>query len=129
MAYDYYKLDENRNTVPVDSVEYSFLGSEDRRVGYSSYGDVSISTVFLALNHQWGDGPPLLFETMIFGGPHNEYQTRCSTWAQAEEMHTSACLLVQAAQLEEEKIMLLGEEIKFRPTRDITKPPKRKLGT
>ena len=25
-----------------------------------------VSTVFLALNHQFGDGPPLFFETMVF---------------------------------------------------------------
>ena len=25
-----------------------------------------VSTVWLGLNHQFGDGPPLLFETMVF---------------------------------------------------------------
>ncbi len=49
---------------------------------------VRVSTVFLGINHQFGDGPPLLFETMIFGGPlDQEYQTRCSTWEEAEQMH------------------------------------------
>lgn len=39
-------------------------------------GGVKVSTVFLGLNHNWGDGPPILWETMIFGGPHDQYQER-----------------------------------------------------
>lgn len=55
---------------------------------------VQVSTVFLGLDHRFGDqGPPPLFETMIFGGEHDEYQERCSTWEEAEAMHTEACKL------------------------------------
>jgi hypothetical protein len=54
---------------------------------------VEVSTVFLGLDHAWGKGPPMLFETMIFGGEHDQYQERCSTWEQAEEMHRRACAL------------------------------------
>jgi hypothetical protein len=46
-----------------------------------------VSTVFLGLDHQWGDGPPLVFETMIFGGEHDQYQERYSTWDEAEAGH------------------------------------------
>jgi hypothetical protein len=47
------------------------------------------------MDHQFGDGAPLLFETMIFGGiwDEKEYQERCSTWDEAEEMHARACKL------------------------------------
>jgi hypothetical protein len=31
------------------------------------YGGFWISTVWLGINYQWGDGPPLIFETMAFG--------------------------------------------------------------
>jgi hypothetical protein len=32
--------------------------------------DVEVSTVWLGLDHRFvGDGPPLIFETLIFGGP------------------------------------------------------------
>lgn len=62
-------------------------------------GDVPVlvSTVFLGLNSdlfvntRWPRG---IFETMIFGGKHSEYQTRCSTWEQAEEMHRKAVEVV-----------------------------------
>ena len=60
--------------------------------------DTMVSTVFLGLNHQFGDGPPLLFETMIFGpaDQEREHQWRYSTWEQAEEGHKKAMALVQA---------------------------------
>ena len=66
----------------------------DRHVaksGFREAGKVYVSTVFLGLDHSFGYGPPLLFETMIFGGEHDEFQDRCSTWKEAEEMHKRAC--------------------------------------
>ena len=50
-------------------------------------GDIEVSTVFLGLDHQFGDGPPLLFETMIFGGERNQEQWRYTTWDEAEAGH------------------------------------------
>lgn len=50
---------------------------------------VRVSTVFLGLDHRhFGNGPPLLFETMVF----NDYgddgtQERYSTWEEAEAGH------------------------------------------
>jgi hypothetical protein len=49
-----------------------------------------VSTVFTGLDHNWGRGDPLLFETMIFGGPLDDYQRRYSTWNQAERGHDEA---------------------------------------
>jgi len=64
-------------------------------VARSKIGDVQISTVFLGIDHSWDNGPPVLFETMVFGGNHDQYQERCSTWKQAEDMHERACALVR----------------------------------
>lgn len=47
---------------------------------------MKVSTVFLGLDHNLY-GPPHLFETMIFGGEHDGYQERYSTWAEAETGH------------------------------------------
>lgn len=58
---------------------------------------VKVSTVFLGLDHSFGSGPPILFETMVFGGHLDERQWRCSTWEQAEIQHQDACLLVLMA--------------------------------
>ncbi len=63
----------------------------DRHVGVTMVEGIRVSTVFMGLDHGWGEGPPILFETMIFGGEHNDdYQTRCCTWEEAEKMHTVA---------------------------------------
>lgn len=38
----------------------------DRRVALTEHELFRVSTVFLGLDHQFGRGPPLLFETMAF---------------------------------------------------------------
>jgi hypothetical protein len=65
----------------------------NRRVAETKRGDVRVSTVFLGLDHSFGDGPPLIFETMIFGGEHDEWIDRCSTYDEAEAMHERAVRL------------------------------------
>ena len=71
-----------------------FENGDNRRVAQTSINEANVSTVFLGLNHNFGDGLPLLFETMIFGGKHNDYQTRCYSWEEAEAMHKKAVDLV-----------------------------------
>lgn len=43
-----------------------FEDDDDRRVAETTVGIFWVSTVFLGLNHAWGGGPPLIFETMVF---------------------------------------------------------------
>jgi hypothetical protein len=50
-------------------------------------GKTKISTVFFAVDDGSGGGRPLLFETMIFGGPLDFHRQRYSTWEEAEEGH------------------------------------------
>lgn len=53
----------------------------------------TISTVFLGFDHRYcdEDGPPILFETMIFSNDeHNEKMWRYSTWDEAIEGHKKA---------------------------------------
>ena len=54
-------------------------------------GKVSVSTVFLGIDHAFGGGPPVLFETMVFGGQYSESQMRYHTWDEALEGHNHAC--------------------------------------
>ncbi|MFA6066850.1 MAG: hypothetical protein WC707_06740 [Candidatus Babeliaceae bacterium] len=70
------------------------MEGKNRIVEQSQFEDVKVSTVFLGLDHSFGDGEPLLFETMIFGGEHDQYQDRYSTWDEAVEGHKKACELV-----------------------------------
>ena len=66
-------------------------------VGDDTIHDIRISTVFLTLDHQHGDGPPVLFETMIFGGEHDQDCWRYVTWDEAEKGHAEAVALVRAS--------------------------------
>lgn len=94
---DKYILDGKKAVPCEDLIEWAKMFEESNRiVKQEEIGDVKVSTVFLGVDHYFGDGPhePLIFETMIFGGEHNDYQTRCSTWEQAEEMHKKAVALV-----------------------------------
>jgi hypothetical protein len=58
--------------------------------------DEEVCTVFLGFDHQWGDGPPLLFETMVFGGKLDGDQYRYSTWDEAVEGHSQVVEMVMA---------------------------------
>lgn len=70
--------------------------SQNRTVAKTNIGEILISTVFLGLDHQYGEGDPLLFETMVFGIDDDEYQERYSTWEQAEEGHNKAIEFVKS---------------------------------
>ena len=85
---------DGKTPVPADLMTWAaWFEKADRHVAKEERDGVRVSTVFLGLDHSFGQGPPLLFETMIFGGEHDEYQERCSTWDEAEEMHKQACEL------------------------------------
>ena len=92
---EYYRLDENHTPVACTLAEWGEMIQDinSRQVARSELGEISVSTVFLGLNHNWGDGPPLLFETMIFDGEHDEEKWRYATWDEAIAGHKEACAL------------------------------------
>jgi hypothetical protein len=45
--------------------------------------DVEVSTIHLVINHRYGDGPPLIFETLVFGGPLDGDGDRWASEAEA----------------------------------------------
>jgi len=51
---------------------------------------VKVSTVFLGLNHNFGNRSPVLFETMIFGGDHDGDQWRYYDYEDAIKGHQNA---------------------------------------
>ena len=67
----------------------------ERHVANDRLGEAQISTVFLGIDHNFGGGRPILFETMIFGGEHDGYQERYHTWKEAEKGHKKALNLVK----------------------------------
>lgn len=92
MRNKYYIL-KGKDPVPCDLMDGAVWlegAKESRIVKQEMVGDSKISTVFLGLDHSFGEGPPLLFETLIFGGPLDGWMWRCSTREQAEEQHRKA---------------------------------------
>ncbi len=62
---------------------------------FTIYGEeVQVSTVFLHMDHSFNGGPPLLFETMVFGGLHDNHQVRYTSWEEAEIGHNEICQMV-----------------------------------
>ena len=77
----------------------------------TSVGQARISTVFLCIDHNLtGKGPPVLFETMIFGGWHDQVQWRYSTYEEAEIGHKVAVALEQQASDELDRLRRLVPE-------------------
>lgn len=71
-----------------------FGNRTDRIVQQDYVGRIFISTVFLGIDHRFlGDGPPILYETMIFGGKHDQYQDRYCTRDEALAGHAHAVML------------------------------------
>lgn len=90
-----------------------WMDTADRHVGLTNIGPLKVSTVFLGMDHNFFDkGPPLLFETMIFGGAAEDemiesYQERCSTWEEAEAQHERA-ITVAKERLQKAEEFLVG---------------------
>lgn len=80
-----------------DHLEWAlWFNTAERRIARTIVGPMTVSTVFLGMDHGF-DGDPLLFETMIFNGDAEDiYVTRCSTWGEAEAMHTTAVSWAEA---------------------------------
>lgn len=99
-----YMLGPDRRVVPVeDPVVWGKWFEEnfkDRVVHQTDVAGCRVSTVFLAIDHQFGTGPPVLWETMVFGdgrGADLDWDRCSGTYEQAETMHWKMCDRVCAA--------------------------------
>ena len=64
--------------------------TNNRQLADTKIGDVRVSTVFLATDHNHlRGGPPLLFETMVFGGSMDLHQERYVTYNDALLRHAA----------------------------------------
>jgi hypothetical protein len=52
---------------------------------------IRVSTVFLGVDHAFGGGPPILWETMVFGGLLDGEQVRYTSHAAALAGHQEMC--------------------------------------
>lgn len=105
MAIGQYILDEDGNPqLEPDLLKWAlWLEHSSRRTGKDCrilardyVGEIRIATDFLGLDFGALDGtPPLLWETMVFGGEYNYHQRRYTTRAEALAGHAEAVVLVK----------------------------------
>jgi hypothetical protein len=57
--------------------------------------DVLVSTVFLGLDHSFVPGPPVLWETLVMGGPLDGEMRRYTSREEALIGHAEVCQLVR----------------------------------
>lgn len=72
-------------------------------------GRVEVSTVFLVLDHGWDDGPPVLWETMTFGGPDDLATQRYRSVQDAIDGHADIVTATRTA-LDIEGVRIVAEE-------------------
>ena len=86
---------------PISYRQYASLkhdSDEYRRIGDDTVGDTWVSTVWLGLDHgaSWREGhKPVIFETMIFGGPMDLETWRYTSEAAARAGHRVIVKLVR----------------------------------
>jgi hypothetical protein len=101
---DHYDPEGNPITIEEWALLYEKRGSDPdtswwQKSTYLGSGKrgVHVSTVWLGMNHQWGDGPPLIYESMVFGGPMDQEMWRYATKEEAWEHHDVIVQMVQEA--------------------------------
>jgi hypothetical protein len=96
---DRYVLNKNGDPEPCeDLVEWARQFEKgNRKLARETTGNGDVSTVFLGLDHSFGGSTPILFETMVFGGPLDGEQERYSTKAEAMAGHLAMVAHVKTA--------------------------------
>lgn len=95
MTYKYILGPDGRTPKPCEDVTVwaRWFDTADRQIADDYIGDIRISTAFTGLDHSFTAGPPLVFETMVFGGGLSGSEWRYTTWEEAEEGHRHALAL------------------------------------
>ncbi len=94
----YYILDGHTPIKAEDMLKWAmWFETADRIVAQTEISEaVMVSTVFLGLDHNYtGEGPPVLFETFVFGGELEGECHRYRTWEEAEEGHERIVKIVR----------------------------------
>lgn len=100
LPFKLYTLNADNHVVEVsDFVTWGKCMEADRRVAYTQItSKMDVSTVFLGIDHRiGGKGPPVVFETMIFGGPLDHHEWRYTSYDDAQTGHKAAVRKARAA--------------------------------
>ena len=90
---EYYDKDGREMTLVEWGQRFEKRGMDYKRVAETTLPDGRwVSTVWLGRNHQYDDGPPLIFETQVFHNKNDMGDLDCdrySTLAEAETGHAA----------------------------------------
>ncbi len=105
-AQKLWMLDKERRPVPIDNLfiwaRWAAKVGYPVRVGLTETDHHAVSTVFLGVNHRFfDDGPPLLFETMVWRDGEIAGQQRYASWDDAEAGHNAMVRRVQSHEEEQ----------------------------
>jgi hypothetical protein len=97
----YWRLNADGSTEPTPDIRAANWEPDARRIGLTQVGTFEVSTVFLIINHQYGEGPPILFETMVFDKSDGDsfadlFCARYATKAAAEAGHAQVVAALEA---------------------------------
>jgi hypothetical protein len=99
VSADWYGLDGQ--PIDIDEAERLLASPGARMVARTlittTWGRIEVSTVFLVLDHGWSGGPPVLWESMTFGGPDDLSQRRYTSRAAAVAGHADLVTVCRAA--------------------------------
>ncbi len=83
-----YIIKDGKVTPCYDTMEWGkWMEANDRRLALTSTGKSEVSTVFLGVDHGFGGDEPVVFETLVFGGPLDQEQERYTSREAALEGH------------------------------------------
>jgi hypothetical protein len=88
---------------PIDASKANTLLGDilSRRVAYTTMfttdGEITVSTVFLVLDHSHGGPGPVLWETLVGGGPMDQDMSRYTSIEAAADGHMETLSLIRSA--------------------------------
>ena len=87
---NYYRLDQDENpVVETNTTAWEGWMRTRERTAHDTVGLFVVSTVFLGMDHNHGNGPPVLWETMVFPldprtGEHDWSELECRRYTTAQ---------------------------------------------
>lgn len=99
----FYRLDRDGNPIECETyeewIEWEKTNQNLLRVGATFFPGGVVITSFMGRNLAMGEfketGPPVVFETMVFGGPWSGLQKRSCTLESAKQAHQEVVDLLQ----------------------------------
>lgn len=102
----YYILENKKPKLTSPTVWRMWNTPENKRVALNKIGDIDVSTVFLGVDYGFNSTIPVLFETMVFGGPDDQYCERYCTYEEAEKGHDRIVNMVKGSNILKENDLI-----------------------